>query len=377
MTSHAYLSASGSSKWINCPPSAALEQRFPDKGSVFAAEGTKAHDLAEKILKSLIGGYDFKPAPEISTAMIEAVQTYVDIVMEKYAMARKFTPDAQILIESRLDFSEWVPKGFGTGDTIIITDGNLEIIDLKYGTGVPVDAYNNSQMRLYALGAYYTYGMLYECRSVTMTIVQPRLDNITSETLMLEDLLAWGDMVKPIAAKAFKGEGEYCAGAHCKFCRAACRCKCLADYNLEVLKYDFQEADMLDDKDISYILGKAKMLENWLKNITSYALTEALEHDKHWPGYKVVLGKSKRVITEPSHLTDILRAEGYQTADIIKPTEIRGITELEKLTGKAKFKELSTGCIEKQPGKPTLVPWDDARPEWQPNQEIINQFEED
>ena len=213
MTAHALLSASASSRWLACPPSARLESRFPDGQSPYAAEGTQAHALAEGLLQPYAedGGVPFTlSGPEWPKDMLDYVDVYISIVLEKLNEARKKTPDAVLLVEQRLDFSPWIPEGFGTGDAVVISDNTLEIIDLKYGKGVPVSAEDNSQMRLYALGAFHNYGILYDFDRITMTIVQPRLDSVSSQTVDLKDLLTWGDRVKLIAAKAWKGEGEYC-----------------------------------------------------------------------------------------------------------------------------------------------------------------------
>ena len=363
MSAHALLSASSSSRWLACPPSARLESRFPDTGSSYAAEGTQAHALAEDMLT----GASMPDAPE---DMKEYVSRYVDIVTEKLNQARKQTPDAVLLVEQRLDFSPWVPEGFGTGDAIIISDGVLEIVDLKYGKGVPVSAEDNTQMRLYALGAFHNYGILYDFDRITMTIVQPRLDSVSSQTMALTDLLQWGDRVKETAAKAFRGEGQFCAGAHCRFCRAAARCKTLAEYNLQVLQYEFLDAELMDPEDIAEVLKVEDDVVKWLGVVKKYALDQAVNHGEKFPGMKLVAGRSNRVITNANMLAAKLREEGYK--DIYKPVELKGITDLEKLCGKKNFVKLSEGLIDKPAGKPVLVPETDKRPEWAPDNEIID-----
>ena len=375
MKAHAFLSASGSKRWLACPPSAAFESQFKDKGSIFAAEGTQAHELAETALKNLLGEIDnaeydrrvnnIHCTAYYSPEMEDNVAVYVDTVMQKYAEAKKLTSDAMIIIEGKLDFSPWVPKGFGTGDAVIIADGRMEIIDLKYGKGVPVSAEDNSQMRLYALGAYNSFGLLYDVDAITATIVQPRLDSISSESLSLGKLIEWGESVKVIAEMAIKGEGEFCAGNHCQFCKAAVRCKALADYNLAIAQYEFAHADELDDEDIADILSRADMITKWLKAVNEYALDEAVNADKKWPGYKLVEGRSNRVITDNVAAIQALKDNGY--TDVYKPQEMIGITELEKLTGKKNFNSILKDYIDKPQGKPTLVPESDKRPEWQNN----------
>lgn len=375
MTAHALLSASSSSRWLACPPSARLESRFPDGASSYAAEGTQAHALAEETLKKYTEEGWLSVAmsgPEFPKDMLDYVDVYVSIVLEKLNEARKKTPDAVLLVEQRLDFSPWVPEGFGTGDAVIISDGTLEVVDLKYGKGVPVSAENNSQMRLYALGAYHNFGLLYDFDRITMTIVQPRLDSVSSQTVTLEELLAWGDRVKLIAAKAWKGEGEYCAGPHCKFCRAAVRCKNLAEYNLDVLKYEFADADLMDPEDIVEVLKVESDVTGWLKAVKEYALDQAVNHGEKFPGMKLVEGRSQRAITDEKGLAKKLTEEGY--TNIYKPITLKGITDLERVCGKKNFVKLSEGFISKPPGKPVLVPEDDKRPVWAPDKDIIDEL---
>lgn len=386
MKAHAFLSASGSKRWLACPPSATFESQFRDKGSVYAAEGTEAHSLAELNLRAFFGELsevdfganlrDLQDNSEFySNEMEDYVQVYIDTVIQKYAEAKHLTADAVILIEAKLDFSPWVPKGFGTGDAVIIADGRMEIIDLKYGKGVPVSAEDNSQMRLYALGAYNSFGLLYEVDAITTTIVQPRLNSISSEDISLTNLLAWGEEVKKIAEKAIKGEGEYCAGEHCQFCKAAVRCKTLSDYNLEIAKYEFAHADELDDADIADIMSRKAMIVKWLNAIDGYALDEAVNNSKVWPGYKLVEGRSNRIIVDREAAVKKLKANGFE--DVYKPQELKGITDLEKLTGKKKFTELLAGLIDKPQGKPTLVPESDNRPVWQPENTVEEDFKEE
>ena len=375
MTAHALLSASASSRWLACPPSARLEARFPDSRSAYAAEGTQAHALAEGLLKQHEedGGVPFVlSGPKWPKDMLDYVDVYVSIVMEKLSGARKKTPDAVLLVEQRLDFSPWVPEGFGTGDAIVVSDDTLEVIDLKYGKGVPVSAEDNSQMRLYALGAFHNYGILYDFKKITMTIVQPRLDSVSSQTVDLKDLLDWGDKVKQIASKAWRGEGEYCAGPHCRFCRAAVRCRKLAEYNLDCLKYEFMAADLMDPEDIVDILKVEADVTSWLKIIKEYALDQAVNHGETFPGMKLVEGRSNRAITDEKGLAKKLTEEGY--TDIYKPVEMKGITDLEKVCGKKNFVKLSEGFVTKPPGRPVLVPEEDKRPVWAPDKEIIDEL---
>lgn len=375
MTAHALLSASASSRWLACPPSARLESRFPDAQSPYAAEGTQAHALAEGLLQQYEedGGVPFVlSGPEWPKDMLDYVDMYVSIVLEKLNEARKKTPDAVLLVEQRLDFSPWVPEGFGTGDAVVISDNTLEIIDLKYGKGVPVSAEDNSQMRLYALGAFHNYGILYDFDRITMTIVQPRLDSVSSQTVNLKDLLDWGDKVKLAAAKAWRGEGEYCAGPHCRFCRAAVRCRKLAEYNLDCLRYEFMAADLMDPEDIVDVLKVEADVTSWLKTVKEYALDQAVNHGEKYPGMKLVEGRSVRTITDEKGLAQKLTEEGY--TNIYKPVTLKGITDLERVCGKKNFVKLSGEFVTKPPGRPVLVPENDKRPVWAPDKEIIDEL---
>lgn len=369
---HAVLSASASHRWLMCTPSARLERNFEDTTSPYAEEGTKAHALAEKTLTGFLkNGKSQVEYPE-NVEMQEACQRYVDICIEKINGARQISKDSQIKVEQRLDFSSWVPEGFGTGDMVIISDEFLEIIDLKYGKGVPVSAINNSQMRLYALGMFDAYGYLYGAEEVRMTIVQPRLDSISTETISIEDLLAWGEEVKEKAKIAFAGKGEFCAGAHCRFCKARHTCRAHADYELKNIKEDLQ-APELEDFEISDILLRAKGIKTWLDGLEVYALGKALD-GYDWPGMKLVEGRSNRKITDDSKAVHILVEAGYNPDDIYKPQALRSITDLEKLCGKKTFSELLSGVIEKPPGKPTLVSEKDKRKAI--NCDIKNDFDE-
>jgi len=372
---HAILSASASHRWMTCTPSAQLEQQFPDIKSEYAAEGTFAHALAELRLSRAVANTikpsaykkklgEMKKDPFYSTSMEEHIEQYVAFVGEKFMEAKKNCPDTLVLLEQRLDFSEWVPEGFGTGDVIIISDGVLEIIDLKYGQGVPVSAKGNTQMRLYALGAISQYGLLYDFDCIRMTIVQPRLDSITSEDMSVNALLEWGnEVVKPAAKKAMAGEGEFVPGDHCQFCRAKAICKARANANLEMARYEFQDPPLLSIDEIAEILFKAEELQKWAKDVHDYALDQAVNHGIKFPGWKLVEGRSNRKYTDVDAVAERLKAKGYADDVIYMPREIWGITEMEKRLGKKLFEEYLNDLVIKPAGKPTLVPETDKRPE--------------
>lgn len=356
---HAILSASASSRWLHCTPSARLERKFPDASSPYAEEGTQAHAYAERFLNLFLKTGKTSVAIKDNAEMQEAVQIYVNICVEKINEARTASPDAQIKVEQRLDFSRWVPEGFGTGDMVMVSDKYFEIVDLKYGKGVPVSAVNNSQMRLYALGMYEAFGYLYGADEVRMTIVQPRLDSVSTETITVKDLLAWGEEVKKKAKIAFAGKGDFCAGNHCRFCKARNTCRVHAEYELKNVKEDLQTAE-LEDFEISDILLRAKSIKSWLDGLEAYALGKALD-GYEWPGMKLVGGRSTRKITDSKLAAYQLLNAGFGAEVIYKPKELKSMTELEKLCGKKMFSELMSGVIEKPPGKPTLVSADDKR----------------
>lgn len=370
---HAILSASASSRWLHCTPSARLERKFPDASSPYALEGSRAHERAEYFLNRFLKTGDSNVLIREDVEMNDAVQSYVNICIEKINEARTASPDAQIRVEQRLDFSRWVPEGFGTGDVVMVSDKYFEIVDLKYGKGVPVSAVNNSQMRLYALGMYEAFGYLYGADEVRMTIVQPRLDSVSTETISVDDLLTWGEEVKKKAKIAFAGKGDFCAGNHCRFCKARNTCRTHAEYELKNVKEDLQTAE-LEDFEISDILLRAKGIKTWLDGLEAYALGKALD-GYDWPGMKLVEGRSNRKITDDVIAANNLLNAGFGAEEIYKPQTLRSITDLEKLCGKKMFGELMSGVIEKPPGKPTLVSADDKRQAIE-LQNIKNDFDE-
>ena len=364
MPAHAILSASSAARWLQCPPSARLNAAVPDTVSEYAAEGTRAHAAAEACLNAYLKGCKAKPKYD-DGEMEEAVARYVDVCLEKITAARKATKDAVIRVEQRLDFSAYVKDGFGTGDMVIISDDVLEIVDLKYGKGVPVSAVHNPQMRLYALGAVEEYALLYGFSNVRMTIVQPRLDSISSDVVAVSDLITWGKGIKKTADLAFEGKGEFAAGDHCRFCKVRVRCSALADYELaEVNKYLPDEAWELPPDSLTAVLRKAGDIKNWLKDVEEYALAEALGGRK-WPDMKLVEGRSRRTIADPEAAADVLQQEGYAPEEVYKPKELQTLTHLDKLVGKKRLAELLHDYIVKPQGKPTLVGIEDPRPVFQ------------
>ena len=375
---HALLGASSSARWLVCTPSARLEAMFPDEQSPYAAEGTIAHDLAESILRHKLEGKKAPKLDDYSTEMIEAVNRYVDICEEKVNESRARSSDAEAMIEARLDFSRWVPDGFGTGDMVIVADGILEVIDLKYGKGVPVSAIENTQMRLYALGAYDINEFLYDIKSVRMTIVQPRLDSISTDEMALEELLDWGEDIKPIAQRAFRGEGECTPCDYCNFCKARHTCRALADTCLTAFYKDGGKLNqLLTDSEVSDILAMKDLITKWIKGVYDFAYEKALSGEKQWPGYKLVEGTSRRTITDPDAAAKTLLDNGYKEKDIFKPRELEGITNLQKVLGKKGVAKYLEAYIDKPEGKPTLVPDSDKRPAINTVETMMNEFDDE
>lgn len=374
MSAHALLGGSNAHRWLVCTPSAQLEAKFPDRSGESAKEGTFAHELADLYLSRRQG---LPVNPRISRLkagtteygdfysldMEENVEAYVDLLDAKYQQALKADKNAILLHEEKLDFSSWVPYGFGRGDAIIIADGVMEVIDFKYGATVSVAAKNNPQMRLYALGTYNTYGWLYDIDCVQMTIFQPRNGGEKTETITTKELLSWGETIKPIATQAYKGEGEPSPGDHCRFCRASPRCKALKEHNLQLAADYGVDADprLLSDKEVADVLSRIEMLTAWANKVKAYAQEEAVDNGRVFPGYKLVAGRSVRKIEDAAKAEASLEEAGYKKADILK-TELLTISKLEKLVGKKKLAKLLDDVIVKPPGKPTLVPDSDPRP---------------
>ncbi len=280
---HATLSASGADRWINCPPSARLEQEFPETDSQYASEGTLAHRLCELLLRKHFTAMkpstykkelsDIQADPQYSQAMMEHCTNYLNFVIE----CRNEIRNPIIAIEQRVDFSGYVPEGFGTCDCVIIGDGIMRIIDFKYGAGVPVSAENNPQLKLYAVGAYLGFSMIYDIDTIINTIFQPRIDSISASEISADELVLWADEIRPIAELAFEGEGEFKAGNHCRFCRAKAICRARAEENLAAARYDFQKPELLEDSEIGEILCIADRLKGWIADITEHALIQARE----------------------------------------------------------------------------------------------------
>lgn len=368
---HALLSASGASRWINCTPSPRLEEGFENKDSFFSAEGTLAHEFAELNLKKQLKlitpkVYDTLVKPFLThecynNEMQGEVQKHVDYVMQELKVAKKRTKDAILLIEEKVDFSHLVEEGFGTCDDIIIADGVLEVIDLKYGKGVRVSAENNSQLKLYGIGALRAVELLFDIHTVKLTIVQPRLDSISSWEISVEDLELWGEtVVKPKALQAYAGEGEQVTGEHCRFCKVKFKCRAIAEQTLEVAKHEFKDPNLLSDSEILDVYKQSDLITNWIASVSEFVFQSALE-GKKWDGFKLVEGRSVRMWKDESEVIKTLETV-YDRADFINE-KLGGIGQIEKLIGKATFTDVLGSLIIKPAGKPTLAAQDDKRQE--------------
>ena len=361
MAKHAFLSASASHRWLNCPPSAKLCEGMPDEPSTYAQEGTDCHELCAYLVEKAMGRDVQDPTGHLSyysAEMQSCAEEYCSYVMEQYGKARGYCKDPVMFIEQRLDFSRWVEEGFGTGDCVIIADEVLHIIDYKHGLGVLVGSEGNTQMMCYALGALDAFDDIYDIKRIEMTIFQPRRDNVSTWSLSRKDLLDWADMVlAPTARMAYEGKGEFKAGDHCQFCKAKSVCRKRAEHNLELARYDFAMPDTLGETEIAAILPRIDRLISWGNDLKDYALSQA-QSGTHYEGFKVVEGRSNRKYTDEDAVARTVTEAGYDPYE----KKILGITAMSSLLGKKRFEELLGYLIYKPPGKPALVPETDPRP---------------
>ena len=369
---HALLGPSSAHRWLSCTPSARLEEGLPDTGSSYATEGTLAHRLGELLLRAEYEGADIteelaevQADPQYSPAMMEHMEGYAAFVGERMADAKSRCTDPRLYVEQRIDVSEYVPDGFGTTDCVIIADGLMDVIDLKYGAGIPVSAEDNPQMKIYALGCLLAFSLFYDITAIRMTIYQPRLDSVSTAVIDRDKLEAWAEQfLKPRAALAYAGEGAFAPGElTCKWCKAGATCKARAEYQLELAAKDFQDAALMDNDEIAEVLERLPGLLAWAKQVKDYAEDAAINHGEKFPGFKVVEGRANRRYVNEGAIARRLKKAGFATADIYKPKELLGITAMEKLVGAKKLAELVGGLIEKPAGSPTLVPVSDKRPE--------------
>lgn len=378
---HAMLSASGSHRWLNCTPSARLEEAEPEsKGTVFTQEGTFAHELGEIKLRSYLDvSYDQEGALRKIEGEIEAfntanktkfsleamepyVEEYVTVVVEDFEECLRVDPAALLLIEEPFDLTSIIPEGGGTNDAIIISDGTAHVHDLKFGQGVIVSAVENPQLMLYAYGALESFDGLYDIRKVVLHIDQPRVSNFSAWEVSVKDLYKWAEeTVKPKAKLAFAGEGAFCAGSWCQFCKVKARCRHLAEHSLALAKYDFQEPALLTDKEVADVMQRLPGVADWAASVRQYAYEQALQ-GKKWPGYKLVESKTMRRWKNETQVVELLDMEGYTESQIYNK-KLKGLGDIEKLVGKKSFTPLLGEYVEKPEGQATLVPETDKRPE--------------
>lgn len=378
MTAHARLSASGAARWLACPPSVKLEENFPDTDSVYAAEGTLAHSVAElKVRKYAVEPMSTRTFNTRLNKLKkhELWQPEMDVYTDEYldyikAEMLSYATKPFVTVERRVDFSDVVPGGFGTADCLILAGNVLHVIDFKYGKGVPVEAEGNPQMRLYAYGAVRAYALLYSFDTVKMTIFQPRLKNISEAEISVDDLRHWAqEEVKPVALLADKGEGEYNPGPHCKFCRAKAECKARAEACMALVPAaeDWQEkskgtvkaAGLYTPEELAEYLKKGALLKDWYSDITEHALTLCL-NGVDVPGYKAVNGRNSREFSDLDAAFGVLTANGVDEAVLYERRPLT-LAQTEKVVGAKTFKELVGAYILTKPGKPTLVPASDKR----------------
>lgn len=372
--SHALLSASGASRWLACTPSARLEEQFEDKSSFYAAEGTLAHEIAElKLRKHFIepisrGEYTkrlnklkkqtYNGEELYQKEMLKFTESYLDYLKE-LALGMDSTP--YVSVEKRVNFSNFVPEGFGTADCILIGGDTLYVNDFKYGKGVAVSAEDNPQMKLYALGAYTEYSFLYPITKIHMSIVQPRLDSISEFEISAEELLAWGEEVKPIAQKAFNGEGEFVPGEHCKFCKAKAVCRARADQFSALDDFKDLKPPLISNDEVGEFLEKGLAIESWIKALKDYALAESLKGNEI-KGWKAVEGRGSRNYTDIDKAFEYLQEKGVAEAVLYERVPLT-VPKLEKQLGKKQYRELleEPELVKKTPGKPTLAKASDKR----------------
>lgn len=369
---HAKLSSSASKRWLGCPGSVKLSEHYPNGSSIYADEGTIAHGMAEGMISKddkLVQKYEVEAAkfygehPELNGTFLEMkmiLQPYVDYVFEEYAAQVHEDGAAQLMTEERVDLTEYIPGGFGTSDVVILRQGRLHIIDLKYGKGVSVSAEDNPQLKLYALGTLARFDMLYDIENVVMTIYQPRLDNVSTDTIKAKDLYAWGEeVIKPGAQLALSEDAPVHAGDWCQFCPARYDCKERARDAMELQKYLGQM--VLSPEEIAEILGKIDRLTKFAEDIKDSALTKALDGEEI-PGWKVVEGRSiRKYVGSEEEIVRQCEGAGYDQA-LLYERKLLTITNMEKLMGKKQFAEVLGAYVEKPEGKPTLAPESDKRP---------------
>lgn len=371
MNDHALLNPSGADIWGTCTLSARYGQNEPGTNSESAQEGSLAHDLSELLIKEalqLVSKVKLKQQRDLiekskfyKTEMLRYCEAYRDFVLEQYSEAIALDPHAEILLEQRINLRDWAPESFGRGDVVILALNRGYFIDLKYGMGKFVECEGNRQIRMYALGVYSEHNMVYDLREIVTTIYQPRMNNISTVVVSVDELLKWGEeWLKPVALKAWNGEGEFIAGSHCKYCKAVVKCPAKRDYSLQMDRHRYTLGDKLTDEAIADALTMGAALKDWVNAVEEYVLKHALK-GRVFPGWKVVTGRSMRVYTDEEKVAAATLAAGLKEEDIYNK-KIVGIGKMEELLGKIKFQEVLGDLVHKPPGAPTLKEDADSRP---------------
>lgn len=361
---HALLSASSAHRWLNCPPSAVAAEAYPRQDTEFTREGTTAHEVAEHVANG--GNPNLEELrdwmPDVNQEMIECAKGYADYIQEQIQ-----EPDALVMLEQRVDFSPWVPDGYGTGDCIIIQGDTMDVIDYKYGKGVDVSAVDNPQEMCYGLGALNEYGFAYEIERVRLHIYQPRINNVSVHEMTVADLLAWGESIKPVAEQAAKGKGKYHAGAWCKFCPHAGRCRTLTKVCSEYVETHGLKVRVpaLAAHEVAEVLAMEPLVTLWLKRVKDQALSTMLSGEQI-PGYKVVEGKpGNRKWFDELQVLAVLEEAGYSREDVTE-TKLLSPAGMDKALGKKKAAELLEGMVTRSAGAPVIAPESDKRPTYNP-----------
>lgn len=360
MGKHARFSPSSGKRYINCTPSLRLEEQFTDEESSYAAEGSAGHALAEHLIKKHLKCRSKRPVSDYySDELLEAVDEYVAYVIQQIELAKQICKSSVFIIEQKVDLSSYVEQCYGTADMVIVTDKKIQIIDLKLGKGIPVSAIENVQLMIYGLGVLNDLEVLFDIEVLELTIVQPRLESISTWEITVDDLKSWANKVfVPKAKMALDGEGEFCAGDWCRFCKARFQCRARADEFLKLAQMEFKEPSLLSDDEMAEVLTVADDLKKWAEEVYTFAQNEAIVHNKEWPGFKLVEGRANRKYTSEEDVVEAAKVAGYE--DIFKQSLI-GITEMEKLMGKKQFNEILGNLVYKPQGKVTLVPMSDKR----------------
>lgn len=368
---HSLLSASGSSRWMNCTPSARKEEHIPNVSSPYAEEGTLAHELSEIELKKyfkLIDLDEYKARLQViedndlySDDMPEFVDTYVTYCIEQVVYYKSICKSVEISIEEKIDLTAYIPEGFGANDFVIIADGFIEVIDLKYGRGVSVSAINNSQLKLYGLGSVFKHRLSYNMKDIKLTVVQPRTYSISSFVIDVHELEEWANTEVVSKAKiAFEGGGELKSGEWCKFCRFKPKCRAIYDDNQKLMEKDFSDPDELTEEEIKSVFEKADQIISWVNSVNAYVLDKLLKKEK-FEGYKLVKGRSVRKFNNTEKVSNNLKDMGFTEDDFMSQPKLLGITAIEKLVGKKGFEKGFNDFVSKTEPKPSIAPISDLR----------------